>query len=168
MDISKKSLGKFFLMAVAISVCSCVSVNIGGFKSEKSKEIKFNEPARPFRQIKSAVQDRTWRNDSNGNSISFLSECNDPNDPNLEQITDGIVAEIDEAQKIERSSVEFNQRPALHSIIDGNVDGIATRFELMVTKKNGCIYVLTYAAVSKDFAVNQKDYVSFVKGFVVP
>ncbi len=155
-------------LALALTLGGCVSLNFGGAKIIKSNEVKFKEPVKPFREVKTAAQDHTWRNELNGNTISYLSECNDPSDPSLEQIATGITGEIDDAQKIESSEVDFNSRPALHSIVDGKVDGIATRFELMILKKNSCIYVLTYAAVTSDFAASQKDFIAFAKGFQVP
>ncbi len=161
-------LSKIFSAIFIVTLLGCVSVNVGGAKVVRSNEIRFSEPTKPFREVKTSEQDKAWRNEKNGNTISFLSECNDPAEPSLEQIVDGITSDVDEAKKIERDQIEFNSRPAIHSMIDGKVDGISTRFELVVFKKDNCIFVLTYAAVSSDFASNQKDFNMFAKRFQVP
>jgi hypothetical protein len=153
---------------VFVSLSGCVSVSIGNSKIEKDLDTKYVAPPKPFVEVSSSDQDKAWRNQKNGNTISFLSECNDPSDPPLEQIQSGIIAEIDNAKTIQNDRVEFNSRDAIHSILDGNVDGIPTRFELMVLKKSNCIFILTYAAVLRDFATNQKQFNAFVKSFVVP
>jgi len=156
------------LMVAVSTMLGCVSVSIGGKAPQKSHEMKYVAPAQSFKEKKSVDVDDSWRNEKNGNTISILSECADPTDPSLEQIHSGIIAEIEKSQVIENHHIDYNARDAIHSVVDGQVDGVQTRFELVVFKKNNCTYVLTYAAVAKSFADNQRDFEEFVKGFKVP
>ncbi len=156
------------LLFFGIISTGCVSVKFAGTEAKKSTDVKLVTPDKPFAEMKSAHIDRSWQNSKNGNIISYLSDCENPTDPSLENIFKGITSEIDQPQVIQSNPVEFNQRQALHAIVDGNVDGMATRFELMLFKKNNCLYVLTYAAAAAAFAENQRDFAQFVKGFKVP
>ncbi len=130
--------------------------------------MKFQRPPRTFKNLHSLDVDDSWREKQNGNTISVLSECHDSPNPSLEQIQSGVISEITDAQPLETEQITFNNRDAIHSIIDGNVDGIATRFELVIFKKDDCTFILTYAGVAKAFGNNQRDFERFVKEFRVP
>jgi hypothetical protein len=149
-------------------VMGCVSVKIGGSVPQKSQDMKYRSPTGKFEEVKSNEVDHSWRNTQNGNTISILSECGDPTDPSLEQIQTGIISEIEHSQVLELHHIDYNARDGVHSLLEGRVDGVPTRFELVIFKKNNCTYVLSYAAVAKSFGDNQRDFESFVKGFKVP
>jgi hypothetical protein len=159
----------FYCLIIAVSSSlGCVSVNIGGKAPQKSHEMKYHAPASSFKEKHSPDVDDSWRHEKNGNTISILSECGDPTDPSLEQIHTGIISEIEKSQVLEKHHIDYNARDAIHSVVDGQVDGVQTRFELVVFKKNNCTYVLTYAAVATSFGDNQRDFADFVKGFQIP
>jgi hypothetical protein len=157
----------FILTSTALFI-SCVSVGFKSPKTQKSDEVIFSSPDKNYDEVKSQYLDKSWRDRKTGATISYLSDCNNPTDPSLESIFKGITSEIDEVNVIESNHVDFNSRDALHSQVEGNVDGIATRFELMIFKKNNCTYILTYAAEANAYAIGQRDFSKFVKGFVVP
>jgi len=159
---------KFFYFALLLNLVSCVSVKLSNVEAQKSRDAKYTAPNRLFHEVPTPHLDKKWANTSNGNIISFLSDCNNPTDPSLENIFKGLTSEVDNVQIIEAVSTQFNSRAALHSTVQGVVDGVGTRFELMIFKKNDCTYILTYAAAEKSYADNREDFNKFIKGFIVP
>ncbi len=159
------------LSIVAMTACTftaCVSIRLKIPKPQRSKDMKFTPPPSTFEKTQSPDLDYSWRQKKNGNSISVLSECHDTPDATLEQIQEGVIDEISDAQPIEVDPITYNGVAAIHSIIDGTVEGVKTEFELVIFKKHDCTYILTYAGVTKAFGANQLDFERFVKGFRVP
>lgn len=160
-----------FALAMGTTLCcftGCVSIKIGLPKPQRSKDMKFNRPPSIFKKAQSPDLDYSWRDDKNGNSISVLSECNDTPSASLQQIQEGVIDEITNSNPVEIDHITYNGSDAIHSIIDGTVDGVSTRFELVIFKKQHCTYILTYAGVANVFGDNQRDFETFVKGFQVP
>lgn len=165
---SFRRLFQFIYLLPSLTFVACVSVNFEGDPPQKSKTAEFTAPISPFHEIESRHLDKSWQNTKTGSTISFLSDCYGAVDPTLDNIFNGILSEIEDKRIIESHNVDYNEREALHSTVEGKVDGIQTRFELMIFKKNNCIYILTYAAKEGAFAHNQRDFLKFVKGFHVP
>lgn len=147
---------------------SCVSVQIAVPSSTKSTVAQYQSPKKPFEEQTGRDLDRLWRNSLNGNTISYLSDCENPTDPSLQSIFKGITSEIDNPKIIKNEDLIYNSREGLRSVVEGVVDGVKTRFELLIFKKNNCTYILTYAAVAQSFSENQKDFDRFLKDFKVP
>lgn len=160
--------GAVMTLLLTIFVSGCVSLKIGLSGPEKSTDMNFKNPPSNFVKLKAPDVDDSWTEKHNGNTISVLSECHDKPDPSLAQIQEGVMSEIEDASPLETEQITFNNRDAIHSIVDGTVDGVATRFELVIFKKSDCTYILTYAGVAKSFGDNQRDFERFVKGFRVP
>jgi hypothetical protein len=159
----------FFAVFAAVTLVSCVSVNIGdNSKSMKSETVTFRAPAAPFTTFKTDYVDSAWKNSKNGNSISFLSECNSSADPSLETIYQGLISSINRARSLNKKSYTFNNREALRSTVSGYVDGVQSQFDLIVFKKNNCTYILSYVATEKNFSENLSAFDTFAENFVVP
>lgn len=152
-----------------LTVSACVSVDIGGGKgSVKAEGVKLRAPSKPFEEFKAEHVDQAWKNNRNGNSISYLSECNTVADPSLESIHRGLVSSIDNVTNVEKQNGQFNGRESLRSKATGQVDGVTSKFDLVVFKKNGCTYILSYVATEANFAANQSDFDKFLQGFSAP
>lgn len=157
------SIGLFFTVC-----CSCVSVNLGPKGPDKSKNVDFKPPHSPYETLKEAPADGAWINKKNGNSISYLSTCNDPADPPLESVSRELMAELRDNKQIRLESLTFNGREALDQENEGKVDGILTRVRSLIFKKNGCLYTLNYIGRSKTFETDRRVFEDFLKGFQAP
>lgn len=154
---------------VSAFLSACVSVNIGNSgNSQKSETVKYKAPGKPFEEFKTELVDNAWKNPKNGNSISFLSECNSAADPTLETIYKGLISSIDRAESQNKNNITYNGREALRSTVSGYVDGVQSKFDLLVFKKNNCTYILSYVATEKFFSENLGAFEKFTENFVVP
>jgi hypothetical protein len=148
--------------------CSCVSVGLSKKEIIHNPDVRFSTPNKPFQEVESETLDKVWRHIKNGNTISFLSDCNSEEDPDLEQIQKGIVSQINNYSIVKSNPLDISQRVGLHTIVDGNVDGVNSRIELLIFKKNSCTYIITYAGLTKSFDENQNEFILFVRKFEAP
>jgi hypothetical protein len=156
-----------FMTLMSLQIAACVSIGVGQHRSKKSDAVELKPPDEPFEEVEVVNLDQSWTNPKNGNTISYISECELKSDSPLKSIFQSIISSLDDAAIIEESNVYYNAREAYQAIVEGRVDGVLTRFQLLIFKKNNCNYILTYTAVAKSFADNQKQFQKFVKGFKV-
>tara|TARA_B100000749_G_scaffold280894_2_gene280534 strand:+ start:29626 stop:30075 length:450 start_codon:yes stop_codon:yes gene_type:complete len=145
----------------------CVSINIPKSEAVKASNIQFSPPSTPYIRIDLDELDNTWKNPSNGNTISFLSNCNDPSDPSLKGIRTEIIARIENSKIENESYFNYNNRGALRSQITGRVEGVSTQFDVVILKKNSCIYIINYVGSEKSYQVDLETFNNFIEGFKV-
>jgi hypothetical protein len=146
----------------------CISVNLGPKGPSKSKNVIFQAPSAPFKQIKGSPADGAWQNPENGNSISYLSTCNEEADPSLDAATDEMISAFADTKPLSQKKFEFDGREALDTEAEARVEGVPTKIRTLVFKKNGCLYTLSLIGISKSFAKGEKPFDDFVKGFQAP
>ena len=157
------------LVALAVFAApACVSVNIGGKKISKAARVDLREPSAPFMKWQSKNADGAWVNKKTGNTISYLSTCNDPSDPSVESAMRELLSSLDDAKTVTSGIETYNGREALHTDASGLVDGVKTRVEVVVFKRNDCVYTLSYVAVMKAFEGDQPRFKEFLDGFRAP
>jgi len=159
-------MGLIVLIATASS--GCVSISIGSGEVERAKDVSFRPPSEPFVRIKAEGADQAWRNSKTSTLISYLSTCGDRTDPSLELIQSELLSAFEKPAVLKTQSFSFNKRAAIRSEAMGLIDGIQTKIDLLVFKKNGCTYSLTYVGQPESFALNQPQFEEFIKSFEVP
>jgi hypothetical protein len=155
-------------LSLFIALSGCISVNIGPKGPEKSKNVSVTPPDAPFEEIKGLRADGAWQNPQNGNSISYLSTCNEQSDPSLETATDEMIAAFGETKRLSQKKLVFDGRDALDTEAEARVEGVPTKIRALVFKKNGCLYTLSLIGVAKTFEKGQRPFEDFVKGFQAP
>jgi hypothetical protein len=170
MNLFASRLYRVALSLIFIALSSaCVSVNLGAGKGpERSQHVIFSAPGGPFQLLKSTQADAAWQNFSNGNSISYLSTCNESSDPSLETATDEMISVLGNTKTLSQKSYMFDSRAALDTEAEAKVEGVPTKMRTLVYKKNGCLYTLSFLGVTKTFDQDQKYFDTFVKGFSAP
>jgi hypothetical protein len=146
----------------------CVSVGLNDTKIQRSTKVSYAAPSGAFVAKPSDTLDRLWENTVNGNSISFMSDCSDPSDPNLETIQQGILHGVEHLKILSSETITYNDREALRSHTSGKVDGVDTEMDLIVFKKNNCIYTLNYVGVKPQFEDDKAVFGRFLDRFRAP
>jgi hypothetical protein len=146
----------------------CISLSIGQKGAQKSEDVRFDEPGSSFQALGNTPADKAWQNKDNGNTISYLSSCNDPADPTLASAAQEMTVDLQNPNTIKSEYVRSNGREALDTDTEGRIEGVTTRVRTFIFKKNGCLYTLSYVGISKTFEKNKADFEKFVKGFVAP
>ncbi len=156
------------LTSASLVMQGCISVNLGPKGPSKSKNVNVQAPDAPYRQIKGSPADGAWQNPENGNSISYLSTCNEESDPSLEVATEEMISAFGETKQLSQKKLEFDGRDALDTEAEARVEGVPTKIRALVFKKNACLYTLSLIGVSKTFGKGEKPFNDFIKGFQAP
>lgn len=164
----KQQILRIFLLGPTFALASCVTVNLGGGKITTADGVSYSKPTSPFQEIKLKDADHAWQNRDNGNTISYLSTCNDPADPTLESARGEYLGGLTNLKIVDEKETEFNGRGALTTTAEGNVDGVRTRLQLVIFKKNNCLYTLSYVAVAKQFNQGAEQFQNFTESFKAP
>ena len=146
-----------------------MTVNLGkGGDSKRAEGVNYREPGAPFQRDAQPDVDSAWKNPVNGNVISFLSDCKDPSDPPLDHIVQGALTGLSELHYDSSESPMVQGRESRRVSATGKVDGVPTQIDLLVFKRNSCIYILTYVGVKRAFNDNRAEFNAFVQGFKAP
>ncbi len=159
----------FFLsILVLANLLACVSVDLKPKAPTKSQIYQFTEPEKPFKKMSSDQADHVWQNPKNGNTLAVLSECSESRDPSLSRIESETVNALTGPQTLHTENIQFADRGALRTIVEGQVDGVSVKMEILTLKKNSCSYTLSYIGRSKTFVQDQKVFEQYLKGFIIP
>ena len=157
------------LIGLMLSCAGCVTVNLGGAGGGKrASGVAYVAPVPPFEKDARDDVDAAWKNQKNGNVISFLSDCKDPSDPPLDHITSGVLSGLADLHYESQTDLTFQSRGARRSVATGKVDGVPTRIDMLVFKRNQCIYILNYVGVQSVFDQNTREFENFLRGFRAP
>lgn len=158
----------FVIPFTLLSGFGCVTVKIADTDVKRAEGVKLKEPELPFAKDDRDEVDAAWKNGQNGNVISYLSDCKDPTDPPLSQITAGVVSGLAELKILEEKSVSVQGREGRRLHASGKVDGVPTEIDILAFKRNHCIFVLSYVGVKAAFPANRSAFNSFIEGFRAP
>lgn len=158
----------FLMMALSLGQAGCVSINIGGGEVERADGVKYTNPHEPFEDEDLPHVDEAWKNPGTGNSISFITDCGTSHDPSLQTVRSGVLSGLSNVKITNEEEGRYNNRASLRSQAKGSVDGIESQFDLMIFKKNGCIYILTYVGIPGSYEKDQPAFEQFLQGFRAP
>ena len=100
-----------------------------------------------------------------GGAIHASATCQGREDVSLDVLTNHLLFGIEDRREESRVRLELDGRTALRTRIDGTLDGVPMSLDLVVVKKDGCIYDLGLAAAPAVFAQRQRDFERFFRGF---
>lgn len=143
-------------------------MQLPGGKVTRAKDVEVKEPAAPFKSTKAVNSDATWLSTKTGNTISYLSECGGATDPSLQTIEGESLSAMNNLKILSSESLTYNGREARQSISTGEIDGVSVQLALLIFKKNGCTYTLSYGGIQKQFNSELKFFEAFKADFKAP
>lgn len=154
------------LMGLALlSSSACVSVSLKKEPIVRSEKYTYQNPSGNFKRIDPDNADHAWRNSKTGNTIAIISECSQTKDPELITLESESMEALSSAKILSSKTMAFNEREALRSMGEGNIDGVPVKIDVVNFKKSNCMYALTYFGKSTGFANDQTEFENFIKGF---
>lgn len=154
------------LMGLALlSLSACVSVSLKKEPIVRSDKYTFQNPSGNFKRIDPDNADHAWRNSKTGNTIAIISECSTSKDPELATLESESMEALSSSKILSSKTLNFNDREALRSVGEGNIDGVPVKIDVLNFKKSTCMYSLTYFGRSSSFANDQSEFENFIKGF---
>jgi hypothetical protein len=158
-----------FILVFSLPFTACVSVSLSpGGGTKRASGVDLKEPGQPFTKQSIDDVDAAWKNESNGNAISYVSDCRDTTDPSLDSIMTGLLSGIREVKRETDETVTVQGREGKRVLASGKVDGVPTQLDLLVFKRNQCIYILSYVGVKTAFMSDRPAFNKFIEGFRAP
>ena len=150
-----------FILITILSACSS-SENNGLYTKSKTVENNLSRDIRaPWAKIESEGSDLAFNNNKSNSIFIFNSACRKFDPTNLPNLTNSILAGINQVETIEKTTTTHQEREAVLIVAKGDVDGITRFFRILTTQKNNCIY--DYALISTTEAHLKKDTKDFNK-----
>lgn len=147
---------------------ACVSVSLSKPKHKRAEGVQYSEPGSPFSKQSRDDVDAAWKNGNNGNLMSYLTDCSDESDPSLENVLNGTLEGLSDLRIDSKTSPMVQGREGRRVVAAGKVDGVPTKIDLLLFKRDSCIYILTYVGVEKNFEVDHDKFNKFASGFRAP
>jgi len=115
-----------------------------------------------------AGADLAFRDDAHDGSVLFDVRCkNRDDDAPLAILTEhlimGTTAREFESQRV----FPFDGREAMRTVLRAKLDGVPMQYDILVMKKDGCLYDLVYVAPPDRFAEGAADFDRFASGLHV-
>ena len=100
-----------------------------------------------------------------GGTMAANVTCDSGEDVPLDVFTNHLLFGIEQRQERARTPITVDGRGALRTRIDGRLDGVPVALELVVLKKDGCVYDLFLIAPPGALTAHQPAFDRFLAGF---
>jgi hypothetical protein len=101
-----------------------------------------------------------------GGTISAIATCAGPDhDAPLDVLTNHLLIGIDQRVEVGRAPATLDGRAALRTRVDGTLDGVPVTLDLVVVKRDGCVYDLQLVTGPTAYDSRRPDFDQFVNGF---
>jgi hypothetical protein len=108
-----------------------------------------------------------FRNDGLKSSISTDAFCDQAYDDSaLNMLTKHLFAGLQDVKIIQEQPLMLNDRGALRTSIQATLDGLPVTVEIVVVKKNWCLFDFYLVSQPDKFEQTTKDFETFYQGFV--
>ena len=139
------------------------------WKVNHEATFRFGEPPREWRPAKQRGAQVLWLHESEPALIHLQSQCEMHGDSSLEAFTDHLRIDFRSWQVLSQEKETIAGRDALRSVVRAAIDGgVETQLELVVLKKNGCLFDLHYIAPPSYFDRGRPAFHQVVAGFRFP
>lgn len=162
-----KFIQHLMILLCALVLSACVSVNIKPDQAKKAEGYQFQIPQKPFQKISTDNADHAWQSKSTGNTIALMTECS-KRDPSLTQLKNEVVQALSESETVSEESTQHSNRAALKTLSVGYVDGVKVFLDVLVFKKNACLFTASYIGRDGQYDKESASFQSFLQSLSVP
>lgn len=109
-----------------------------------------------------------WERAPSAGVIQVRAQCEEHGDSSLASFTDHLRIDFGAWNIQQQSSMELIGREALRTRVQAELDGVPVSLELVVVKKNGCLFDLSYVSPPRAFEAGIPAFDQVVAGFEFP
>lgn len=129
----------------------------------------FGSPSGDWREVRNAKNVQVaWVRPDIAGAIEIHAQCAEHGDSGLHEYTDHLRIDWTGWNIVEQRELRFLDRAALRTVVDAELDGVPRRNELLVFKKNGCLFDLRYSASPAGFSAGRAAFEQVLAGFRFP
>ena len=140
-----------------------------GDKVGHEATFSFGLPPSDWKPAKEKGAQVLWVHESMPAVIHLDAQCEMHGDSSLESFTDHLRIDFREWKVLSQEAMMIAGRDAVHTVVLAEIDGgVETQMELIVFKKNGCLFDLQYIAAPSVFESGRAAYQQVVADFTFP
>jgi hypothetical protein len=152
------------LALAALTGCRRVSFEDSVF-SKKDVSYSIGELPSHWSRVHVKDGDLAFSEQGTGRALSINSTCEGHDDPPLPVLTRHLLMGFTERQEQAQRVIVLDGREALRSRYLAKLDGVPVELELVVLKKNGCVFDFTYVAPPGEVEPRLADFDTLLAGF---
>jgi hypothetical protein len=138
-------------------------------RADKEATYRVGDPGEGWRALRKVDDVQVaWVHDDLHAAIEVHAQCDDQGDSSLDQYTDHLRIDWTHWEVRKESQEVFLDRAALRTVVDARLDGVPMTMELLVVKKDGCLFDLRFMSRPESYETGRGAFVAVEKGFVFP
>jgi hypothetical protein len=154
------------VIAVGLLLGGCRSVSLReGVVSTPDTRYRVGPVPADWHQVNLKDSDFSWVTSPPAYAFWVNSTCKEYEDVPLVALNRQLLIGFTDVQKVEQKTQMLDGRDALFSHYRAKMDGVERELDLVVLKKDGCIYDFAYVAPVGGYAVRQGQFRALVDGF---
>lgn len=165
MKYLRLSIISVLLLIFGLYFSACVSVKIADKSAKKSDRFEYESPDSGFKYIKDDAVDVAWLKKDTGSTLSVRSKCKKGLDLDLEDWLTELSESLSSGEKIKFNKIRFNNRKALQTVLNSDIEGYNNKLAITTFVKNSCHYIIALTTLSANFDTDLQYYNSFLAGF---
>ena len=142
-------------------IAGCATLNIS-IDEKKSTQYEYATLPQHWKHIENTKADASFWSEKSAATIFINSLCRRYENTSLHQLTRNLLLGIQDISIIKTESIMLDEREAKHTIATGKLDGVAVKMNIYVTRKNYCIYDMSYSAIDKNYDIDLSDFEKLV------
>lgn len=133
------------LVPFALIALSCRGPRMeGGVFEKDGVRYRMGELAASWRPVTVEENDVAYVSKDSPHSLAVNSTCQSHGDPSLEVLTDHLMMGFTDKERVHQERRMLDGRESLRSRYKARLDGVPVEMELVVLKKDSCVYDFTY------------------------
>jgi hypothetical protein len=152
-----------FAALVLGALAGCVRADSfeGGVLRKGELTVRFGPVPAEWRRLRIAGADLAYRDPPREGSVLFDVRCGRSAEAPLSVLTEHLIMGTTDRDFVEQTTVPFDRREALHTLMRAKLDGVAMQYDIYVMKKDVCVFDLVYVAPPEHFTVGAPDFERF-------
>jgi hypothetical protein len=130
---------------VLLAALSCAGPRLeGGVFAKEGVRYRVGELERSWRPVKVADNDVAYASNDSSHSLAVNSTCEGHGDASLEVLTEHLLMGFTDKERVSEERRLLDGRDSLRTRYRARLDGVPVEMELVVLKKDGCVFDFTY------------------------
>ncbi|MCE9668747.1 hypothetical protein LY474_13060 [Myxococcus stipitatus] len=154
------------LLVLLASLGGCRRVSFeDSVLSKPDVRYRVGELPRHWRRVYLEGNDLAFSEEGTGRAFSVNATCKGHDDPSLQVLTRHLLTGFTEREDLGQRLVPMDGREALRSRYRVKMDGVPVELELVVLKKDNCVFDFSYVAPPGMAAERMPDFDALLAGF---
>lgn len=133
--------------------------------SKKQVSYRIGELPSSWHRVFVEGNDLAFSEQDTGRALAVNSTCEGHDDPPLQVLTRHLLMGFTARQEVSQQLIPLDGREALRSRHLAKLDGVPVELELVVLKKDGCVFDFTYVAPPGQAEARMPDFDALLAGF---